>query len=111
MLPFLDQTGTDFTLVLEGIETLNAWSRNEVTGYEIRQAGFKIHSIARSYTDDAAKLACRTIGHAIAIGHMYDHAMVASDYAVKTIGLFYNHNMAKITEERKWQIEEINQII
>jgi len=41
---------------------------------------------------------------------MKEHAIVASDYAIKTIGLITNNNMDAITKERKWQLNELNKL-
>lgn len=35
---------------------------------------------------------------------MSAHAMVRSDYAIKTVQLSSSNDMEKITEERNWQI-------
>ena len=43
-------------------------------------------------------------------GHMIEHAMVASDYAIKTIGLITNNDIDAITKERKWQLNELNKL-
>ena len=55
--------------------------------HDVRQAGFRIHKIARENNSEIKKTALRAAGQAVASGHMREHAMVASDYAVKTIGL------------------------
>jgi hypothetical protein len=36
---------------------------------------------------------------------MKEHAMVASDYAIKVINLLYPNKKEKVTEERLWQIK------
>ncbi len=50
------------------------------------------------------------IGHAVAAGHMKEHAMVASDYAVKVINLKYPMDMEAVKKERLWQIDELKEI-
>ncbi len=42
---------------------------------------------------------------------MKDHSMVASDYAVKTIGLMSSNDLESITLEREWQLNEINKFL
>jgi hypothetical protein len=41
---------------------------------------------------------------------MKEHAMVCSDYAIKTVQITYSNNLKKITEERNWQIQALNKI-
>ncbi|GGH18768.1 putative immunity protein [Paenibacillus segetis] len=40
---------------------------------------------------------------------MRGHAMVASDYAIKAVGLDTQNDMTRITEEREWQLRELRQ--
>ncbi|MDK2819871.1 MAG: hypothetical protein KFW07_03475 [Mycoplasmataceae bacterium] len=49
----------------------------------------------------------RVVGHSISIGHMPEHAIVASDYAVKLINIIYN-DQENIINERQWQIKALN---
>jgi hypothetical protein len=56
-----------------------------------------------------ATKANRTVGHAVRVGHMREHAMVCSDYAIKTIQIAFPENIEKITEERQSQLNELKQ--
>lgn len=86
-------------------------NRIGVTGaFEVRQAGFKIHVIARSCETEVARNAIRTVGQAVGVGHMKEHAMVCSDYAIKTIQLAFSNAKERITEERKWQLKTLKEI-
>nr|WP_308743365.1 hypothetical protein [uncultured Anaerocolumna sp.] len=38
---------------------------------------------------------------------MREHAMVASDYAIKTIDLISSNDIEAITKEREWQLNEL----
>ena len=40
---------------------------------------------------------------------MPEHAMVASDYAIKVINLLYPSDRAAITRERQWQIQAMGE--
>jgi len=66
----------------------------------VRQASFKIHKIARGCFSEIEKSAFRTAGHAVASGHMREYAMVASDYAIKTIGLIAKNDTKIITKAK-----------
>ena len=50
-------------------------------------------------------------GQAVASGHMREHAMVASDYAIKTIGLISSNDIQDITTEREWQLNELKKLL
>ena len=97
--------------IAEGFRINELWQVKEVRMHDVRQAGFKIHKIARECNSEIKKTALRVVGQAVGSGHMKEHAMVASDYAVKTIGLIYSNNMEAITFEREWQLNEIKKFI
>jgi len=60
---------------------------------------------------ETAKASARAVGKAVGVGHMRGHAMVASDYAIKAVGLNYKEDMDKIIEEREWQLSELKKYI
>lgn len=51
------------------------------------------------------RMALRAVGQAVAAGHMREHAMVSSDYAVRVINLLFPNDLAAVRRERMWQIE------
>ncbi len=83
------------------------WQQGRATVHQVRQAGFNVHKIARECEDETTKAVIRAIGQAISTGHMRAHALIASDYAIKAVGLYSNDNLQLITEERKWQLAEL----
>lgn len=95
----------------EGFRINELWQIKEARMYDVRQAGFKIHKIARESDSEISKTALRVVGQAVGSGHMKEHAMVASDYAVKTIGLMSSNDLESITLEREWQLNEINKFL
>jgi len=97
--------------VANGFETNELWQKGEATVHQVRQAGFKVHEVARQCKSEVAKSAMRTAGQAVGVGHMREHAMVASDYAIKTIQLAFSNDMDKITEEREWQLNELKHFL
>ena len=42
---------------------------------------------------------------------MKEHAMVCSDYAIKTVQLAFPNDKEKIAEERKWQLVALREVI
>lgn len=93
--------------VVEGFRINELWQIGEARTHDIRQAGFRIHKIARESNSEIKKTALRVVGQAVGSGHMKEHAMVASDYAIKAIGLISSNNMEAITLERERQLKEI----
>ncbi|MBP2030209.1 hypothetical protein J2755_001143 [Methanohalophilus levihalophilus] len=94
-------------IVQEGIDINAQWREGKARMHDVRQVGLKIHSLAREADSDIDTSALRAIGHAISTGHMKEHGMVASDYAVKFIGLISNNDIKAITEERDWQLKTL----
>ena len=69
--------------IVEGFKVNELWQIGKARMHDVRQAGFKIHKIARECDSEIKKSALRVAGQAVASGHMREHAIVASDYAVK----------------------------
>jgi hypothetical protein len=90
-----------------GFQTSESWQKGDATVHQVRQAGLKIHTVARECKKEVARAAIRSAGHAVGVCHMKEHAMVCSDYAVKTIQLAFPDNLDKITAERQWQLDEL----
>jgi hypothetical protein len=94
-------------IIQNGFSVNEAWQKNEARMYDVRQAGFRVHQLARDCNDKCIQAAFRVTGQAIGTGHMREHAMVASDYAIKVINLKFPNNKEAVTRERQWQIETI----
>jgi hypothetical protein len=109
IVPLADFEKTDFSSVEIGFRTNELWQTGKASVHEVRLAGFKIHELARQCKSEVAKNAIRTVGQAVGVGHMREHAMVCSDYAIKTVQLAFPGQMDKITQERQWQLNELKQ--
>jgi len=90
--------------IIDGFATNEKWQIGEARMHDVRQAGFKVHQLAKETTDVILQAALRVVGQAIGTGHMREHAMVASDYAVKVINLKFPADMEAVKSEREWQI-------
>ena len=99
------------TEIVDGFKTNELWQVGKVRMYDVRQAGFQVHRLAREEKDPTKISALRTTGQAIGTGHMREHAMVCSDYAVKTVGLLSNNDMKQISAELLWQIGELKKLL
>lgn len=110
----LDIVGIDYNSVdeiAEGFNVNELWQAGKARMHDVRQAGFKIHKLARECENEIKKTALRVAGQAVGSGHMREHAMVASDYAIKTIDLISSNNIEAITKEREWQLNELKKIL
>ena len=104
ILEIVDFNYASNEIIQQGFAVNEAWQREEVRMHEVRQAGFQVHRLARECNDKVTQAALRVAGQAIGTGHMREHAMVASDYAIKTMNLKYPNNVDEVVKERKWQI-------
>ena len=111
ILKIVDIDYSSIDEIVEGFKISELWQVKEVRLHDIRQAGFKIHKIARESDSEIKRAALRVVGHAVASGHLREHAIIASDYAVKTIGLITSDNMEAVTIEREWQLDEIKKLL
>jgi len=91
------------------IETARAWSRNEATVTEAREAAFAAHAAARDATDPVAREVARACGHAVATAHMADHELGAPFYAIRAVRLASPPADALAAGERecRWQREQL----
>jgi len=90
--------------IQNGFSLLENLQNGSATIHELRQAGFNIHKLARQAPDAVLATAYRAIAHAIANGHMKEHVIVASDYAIKPINILEPNNEAAVKKERQFQI-------
>lgn len=95
---------TDSAVLQAGFAVNESWQAGKARMHDVRQAAFQIHQVAKGCPNSAARAAWRTAGHAVATGHMPEHAMVASDYAVLTINILQNKDPHAAAQERAWQI-------
>jgi len=110
ILPLSKVESNKVSEVENGIRINKLWQVGKASVYEVRQAGFKIHAIARNCKTEIDKTAIRTVGQAVGVGHMKEHAMVSSDYAIKTVQLAFPNDIEKISGERKWQLKALTEI-
>lgn len=95
----------DDPVLLAGYATNEAWQNGNASIHAVRQAGFKIHALAKACENETWKTALRVAGQAVGTGHMREHAMVASDYAVKVVNLLHPGQSEAVTQERQWQLD------
>lgn len=94
----------DNEIIKEGFLINERWQEKKARMYDVRQIGFKIHKMAKTCNSEVNCAALRVLGHAISSAHMKEHAIVASDYAIKVINLLYPDDIDKVKSERSWQI-------
>lgn len=103
----LSPTKINMDIVNLGFQTNLLWQNQNATVHEVRQVGFKIHKEVGNADNEITNHILRTVGQTVAVGHMQEHAMVCSDYAIKTVQLHSKNNIEIITLERQWQINEL----
>ena len=96
-------------IITSSFSVNEAWQNGNARMHDVRQAGFKVHALARSEKNEILKTALRVAGQAIGTGHMKEHALVASDYAVKVVNLLKPNSIDDIIDLRKWQIDKLNE--
>ena len=79
----------DDPVIKNGYVINRKWQIGDARMHDVRQAGLEIHRKAKACEDIIVQTALRTVGQAVATGHMREHAMVASDYAIKVVNLIY----------------------
>lgn len=100
----------DHPTLQEGFRICGQWQKGLASVQEVRRCGFQIHQMARATGDAIARAAWRVAGHAVATAHMREHALVASDYAVKVVSLLHPDSLDEVRKERLWQIRHLAEI-
>lgn len=111
VLPYLEKEFPNNENIILGFHINVLWQHGKATVHEVRQAGFGVHKVARQCKSETAKSAARAAGQAVGVGHMREHAMVATDYAIKAVGLDCNGDFDNIIQERRWQLDELKKYL
>lgn len=110
ILTAIEYDDIDNSTIKEGYAVNESWQKGTARMHDVRQAGFQIHRLAKNSKNIVTQAAFRVVGQAVAAGHMPEHAMVASDYAVKVINLLFPNDVNAVKQERLWQIETLRGI-
>ncbi|HLO15031.1 MAG TPA: hypothetical protein VK206_09385 [Anaerolineales bacterium] len=110
VLPFFEKAYPKDDRPRKAIEACRTWVRTGVFRMaDIRGASLAAHAAAREAKEnEAACLAARAAGQAVATAHVPQHAYGGAYYALKAIVAINPANAeAKIAKERSWQSRRI----
>ena len=110
ILTMIDYDDINNPIITDGYAVNEKWQKGTARMHDVRQAGFQIHQLAKNAQDIVIQTSLRVVGQAVATWHMREHAMVASDYAIKVINLLFPNDVNTVKQERLWQIETLNNI-
>lgn len=111
ILEIIEYQNIHHSIIQQGYCVNKEWQKGHVRMHDVRQAAFLIHKLARESDNIFDQVALRVVGHAVATAHMKEHAMVASDYAIKVMNIKYPGDMRAVQKERKWQIDLLKKIL
>lgn len=109
----MEKAGIDYSCineVQEGIRVNGLWQKGQARIYDVRQIALRVNSLCKTAATEIEKTVLRTAMHAIASGHMGEHSIVASDYAVKAINLIYQNDPCAISREREAQLDDLQNL-
>ncbi|MDU1347144.1 MAG: DUF3418 domain-containing protein, partial [Eikenella corrodens] len=109
ILPLLPDA-VEADAVHDAFDLLKRWQNGKADVAQLRQTGFALHKLAKEQQNPVATAVLRAAGQAVGVGHMKEHAPVCSDYAVKAVGLANGQNPQAVSQERQWQLEQLQQI-
>lgn len=110
ILTTIEYDDMDNPTIKVGYAMNESWQNGNARVQDVRKAGLQIHQLARNSQNIVTQTALRVVGHAVATGHMSEHAMVASDYAIKVINLLFPNDINAVKQERLWQIKNLRDI-
>ena len=91
--------------IVESFDFNKKWQEG-IAGFQYaRQVAFKLHKLAHDEKDPIKEKVYRVMIQVATTPHVKNHAMIASDYAVKLINKMYPNNFDEIRKEREIQIE------
>ena len=94
-------------VIQDNIQILIQWQEGNKTTAQVREAALAIHKQARASESEIEVSALRTLGHAISSGHMKEHALISSDYAIQCTNKITNNDPQTSNTERSWQLKKI----
>ena len=109
-----EQANYDFRslkVLTDAIHVVSSWQVDQANVYAVRRAALRVHQLARNTENAITTTILRSFAHAISTGHMSEHALVASDYAIKAVGLLTLQDMQAIETERLWQVQELIHLV
>lgn len=109
ILPLLHDAA-EADAVHDAFDLLKRWQNGQTDVAQLRQTGFALHKLAKEQQNPVATAVLRAAGQAVGVGHMKEHAPVCGDYAVKAVGLANGQNPQAISQERQWQLEQLQRI-
>lgn len=98
-------------LVDQGFETCEMWQNHKASVGDVKKIGLAIHQEARNESNEIIRTYLRLAGQAVATGHMKEHGIVASDYAILLINLLHPNQEEPVIQERHYQLETLKKLI
>ncbi|MEL7569732.1 MAG: putative immunity protein [Eubacteriaceae bacterium] len=91
--------------ISEAYEISEKWLEGKAKFTEARAAAIKIHRLAHNEEDPVMEKVYRIMVQVAATPHVKNHALIASDYAIKLINTMYPDNAQEVSRERQEQIK------
>jgi hypothetical protein len=97
--------------IMEGFELNKKWQNGEPEkkGFakfqDSRNAADKLYKLARDEKDPIKEKVYRVMANIAAVPHVKNHALWASDYAIKLINKLFPNNFDEVKKEREIQIK------
>lgn len=90
--------------ITQAYEISQNWLDGKAKSAEARAAAIKIHRLAHNEEDPVMEKVYRIMVQVAATPHVKNHALIASDYAIKLINTMYPDNAKEVSRERETQI-------
>lgn len=107
----LDMTNTEpCNEIIEGFQINQNWQDGKTGGkgfakfQPARDAAFRLMRLAHDEKEPIKEKIYRIMAQIAAVPHVKNHALIASDYAVKLINSLYPNNLDEVRKERDTQI-------
>lgn len=102
----MDLTNTQpYEEIKQAYEISEKWLEGKAKFNDARAAAIKIHRIAHNEEDPVMEKVYRVMVQVAAAPHVKNHALIASDYAIKLINAMYPDNLEEVSKERQTQIK------
>lgn len=91
--------------ITQAFEISQKWQDGKAKFADARAAAIRLHRLAHNEEDPITEKVYRVMVQVAATPHVKNHAMIASDYAVKLISQIYPDNIDEVSKERQTQIK------
>lgn len=109
-LDYFDDELKNDKRILEAEEMFNKYLKDEISSIDMRKASLVANKLDKESKTEIGKHAARSFAQAIGSTHMRANAIASTDNMIRVINLIHENDIEAATNERKKQLELLNEM-